>query len=154
MHRLLPLFVMAFLLAANTHYALAQSLLTVQRITAFQMLQGLPQWSASVQQRLSRTSFVLQPNGVIIIRAPGRSDLYPLSGNFQQEGPQIRFYAVRQSRIGGTGVAHVVWNGVINLQDRLAQIEVSSGTGNAAVINNQKFQGSNSERYAATLQLR
>jgi hypothetical protein len=131
--------------------AAAQTALDVRQILGFQLLQGQPQWAPQIQQRLVRTTFVLYPNGQIVIDSPGRSDLYPLSGHYQVQGQIISFWGERRSQTGNTGVAYTVWGGSIDAANNTVRIEVTSGSGNAAVINQMPFQGGSSSRYAAVL---
>jgi hypothetical protein len=145
--------VMALILAEGVPAAVAQTQLRVQQILAFERLAGRSDWDAQDQQRLMNTSFVLQPGGVIVIYFPGRNDIYPLRGTYQQSGYQVQFRAVGRSQ-SSVAVNTAVWQGVIDLSSGIAQIEDSAGAIMGAVVNGSSFGSNSSTHIRATLRVR
>ena len=119
----------------------------VQRILDFQLLDGGPEWTADIRQRLGQTSFHFHRDGRIVIESPGsRDDLYPLSGTYRLQGASPLFAATR-SIAGSTSRVETAWAGQIDLSHTplLLSVEVAGSS--------IQFYGSKTSRFQAQLEL-
>jgi hypothetical protein len=119
----------------------------VQRILDFQLLDGRPEWTADIRQRLGQTSFHFHRDGRIVIESPGsRDDLYPLSGTYRLQGALALFAATR-SIAGSTSRVETAWAGQIDLSHNplILVVEVAGSS--------IQFYGSKTSRFQAQLEL-
>jgi hypothetical protein len=114
----------------NTPIANAQIVASPNQITEFTLLQGNPSWQQAILNRMVQSSFKFNPDGSFEFHSPGRTDVFPLKGQYERKGNTLYFTA-----FGSNGSsAESALSGNIDLETSIANIEVVSGAGLSACV--------------------
>ena len=139
----------------NPGSALAQIVFATQEITNFQVVVGQSRWQQRAIQRLQGATWQFNPNGTFIF-APtnARSDLYPLQGNYQQQGNKIIFEGSSTSLVSTVAYNNAQIRGQIDFGVNPPVMTMSwgsKGTMSARVNNTQFGPTTNVSEYHATV---
>ena len=113
--------------------AIAQASQTTARtnqVTGFELLQGNPSWRSQIISRVAQSSFVFYSNGYFEFHSPGRTDVYPLTGEYERNGNTLYFTA-----FGSNGSSSdSAMSGSLNIGTSVATIEVVAGSSISACL--------------------
>lgn len=134
----------ATIVAFSTASALAQVVFRTTQVTGFTVVQGVVSSPRNVVERLQGALWQFNPDGTLIFApANSRTDLYPLTVNYQAQGNTVFFSGGRSINIGGTGLAlaEIVGNVDFSSSTPIMTLRWISGTSNSFVgIGGQSHQ--------------
>ena len=137
-------------------YAQPEFIYAVEKIINFQQLKGRSEWGPQALQMVAGAIWQFNPNGTFFYApANGRTDIFPLQGNYISEVNKV-FFEGMTSLSTGVSVAGAWCFGEIDfsVNPPVLNMEWGNGSNTAATVNNTLFSSNLSSAYRATILLR
>jgi hypothetical protein len=113
---------------------------------------GQPQWVASDRQRLLDARWRFDSGSFTFATSNVRTDVYPLTGDYQISGTTVRFSATGQA-VNAVGSASARLDGTLDLVTGELRFQWTTSSGMGAVVNGQQFAGATTSAYSGAVRV-